>query len=192
MKNNIIKKQSVFKNLFKLHWMLFAILVYSGVIAFGNFVIVKPQLRKYNELKKQKENLDDIYLKINSTDIEQALKNLRIDLENCQSLKSSFEARITNKEEFSSVISELNWILKKSGVVLKSIDPLNEEDKILGKYWKKPIKIRFKGSYSQFLSFLSNLEKSRYWLLIDSYNILYDSRNPSIHSYSVIIFSIVS
>ncbi|MBC8489334.1 MAG: type 4a pilus biogenesis protein PilO [Bacteroidetes bacterium] len=192
MKNNNIKKLSVFKNLFKLHWILLAVAVYSGAIAFGNFAIFKPQIKRYNELKRQKENLDEIYLKIHSTDIEQALKNLQTELENCRSLENSFKARIANKEEFSAVLGELNRIVKKTGVALKSIDPLNNEDKILGKYWKIPIKIRFKGSYSQFLSFLSDLEQSRYWLLIDSYNIQYDLKNPSNHSYSVIVFSIVN
>ena len=172
--------------------MLLAIFVYSCAIALGNFLIIKPQLRKYEELKMQKENLDNIYLKIRSTDIEQALKSLQIELEKCRSLKSSFEERIADDKEFSSVLGELNWIVEQSGVKLKSIDPQRKEGRILGKYQKMPIKIGFNGSYSQFLIFLSNLEQSRYWLLIDYYNILYNPKKPSDYNFNIVVFSIVS
>jgi len=182
---------SLLKNLFKLHWMLLAIFIYSGTIAVGNFFLIKPQLIRYNDLKEQKENLDNIYLKIRSTDIEQVLINLDTELNICQSLKSSFESRIADEKEFSALLGELNYIIKQSGLRLNSIAPAKKGDKIFGKYYKQPIDIKFRGSYPQFLTFLNNLEKSRYWLLIDSYSISPDSRDPANYNFGVVIFSIV-
>ena len=191
MEKNRVKKNSFLKYLFKLHWMLLAIFIYSGTIAIGNFFIIKPQLLRYNNLKKQKDNLSNIYLKIRSTDIEQVLINLDTELNICQSLKSSFESRITNEKEFSALLGELNYIVKQSELRLNSITPMKKEGKIFGKYYKQPINIKFHGSYSRFLSFLNNLEKSRYWLLIDSFSILPDSRDPANYNFDVVIFSIV-
>lgn len=191
MDKSRLKKTSLLKNLFKLHWMLLAIFVYSGTIAAGNFFIIKPQLIRYNDLKEQKKNLDNIYLKIRSTDIEQALKNLDTKLKICQSLKSSFESRVANEKEFSALLGELNYIVKKSELRLNSIAPMKKGEKIFGKYYKQPINIKFRGSYSRFLSFLNNLEKSRYWLLIDSFSISPDSRDPANYNFDVVIFSIV-
>ena len=171
--------------------MLLAIFVYSGTIAVGNFFIIKPQLIRYNDLKGQKNNLDNIYLKIRSTDIEQALNNLDTELKICQSFKISFESRIANEKDFSALLGELNYIVKKSELRLNSITPMKKEAKIFGKYYKQPINIKFRGSYSRFLSFLNNLEKSRYWLLVDSFSISPDSRDPENYNFDVVIFSIV-
>jgi len=191
MDKNRLKKTSLLKNLFKLHWMLLAIFIYSGTIAVGNFFIIKPQLIRYNDLKGQKENLDNIYLKIRSTDIEQVLINLDTELNICQSLKNSFESRIADEKEFSALLGELNYIVKKSELRLNSIAPMKKGEKIFGKYYKQPINIKFRGSYSRFLSFLNNLEKSRYWLLIDSFSISPDSRDPANYNFDVVTFSIV-
>jgi Tfp pilus assembly protein PilO len=191
MDKNRLKKTLLLKNLFKLHWMLLAIFIYSGTIAVGNFFLIKPQLIRYNDLKEQKENLVNIYIKIRSTDIEQVLINLDTELNICQSLKSSFESRIANEKEFSALLGELNYIIKQSKLRLNSITPMKKGEKIFGKYYKQPINIKFRGSYSRFLSFLNNIEKSQYWLLIDSYSILPDSRDPANYNFGVVIFSIV-
>jgi len=191
MDKNRLKKTSLLKNLFKLHWMLLAIFIYSGTITVGNFFIIKPHFIKYNDLKEQKENLDNIYLKIRSTDIEQVLINLDTELNICQSLKSSYESRIANEKEFSALLGELNYIVKQSKLRLNSIAPMKKGEKIFGNYYKQPINIKFRGSYSRFLSFLNNIEKSHYWLLIDSYSISPDSRDPANYNFDVVIFSIV-
>ncbi len=192
MGNKQIKKPQIYKNIFKLHWLLIAIFIYSVAIAFGNFFIIKPQLKTYKDLRVKKENLDNIYLKIRSIDIERALNNLNAKLEKCQSLEKSFESHIVEKKHLSVVLSELNWIVEKSGLKLNSIDPMHEAGKILGKFRKQPISIRFQGSYPNFLSFLNNLEQSRYWLLIDSYSISHRSKDISNHTYNIVIFTIVS
>ena len=171
--------------------MLLAIFIYSGTVAVGNFFLIKPQLIRYNNLKEQKENLDNIYLKIRSTDIEQVLINLDTELNICQSLKSSYESRIANEKEFSALLGELNYIVKKSKLRLNSIAPMKKGEKIFSNYYKQPINIKFRGSYSRFLSFLNNIEKSHYWLLIDSYSISPDSRDPANYNFDVVIFSIV-
>jgi Tfp pilus assembly protein PilO len=191
MDKSQLKKTSLLKNLFKLHWMLLAIFIYSGTIAVGNFFIIKPQLIRYNDLKEQKENLDNIYLKIRSTDIEQVLINLDTELNICQSLKSSFESRIANEKDFSALLGELNYIVKKSDLRLNSIAPMKKGGEIFGKYYKQPINIKFRGSYSRFLSFLNNIEKSHYWLLIDSFSISPDSRDSANYNFDIVIFSIV-
>ena len=192
MGNNQVKKPSIFKNIFKLHWLLIAIFIYSAAIAFGNFFIVKPQLKTYKDLRVKKENLDNIYLKIRSIDIEHALNSLNTKLERSQSLEKSFESHIVEKKHLSVVLSELSWIIEKSGLQLNSIDPMHEADKIPGKYRKQLINIRFKGSYPKFLSFLNNLEQSRYWLLIYTYSISHNSKDISNHTYNIVVFTIVS
>jgi len=195
MKKDNIKKQinaSVFKNLFKIHWMLLAILLYSMTVAGVNVLIIQPQLKRYEELRIQKENVDNIYLRIRSTDIEKALTGLTAKVERNDILEKNFTAKIAEKKNLSAVLSEVNYIVNKSGVQLSAIDPLQEEGKILGKYVKQPIAIRFQGNYSKFLIFLKNLETARYWLLIDSYKINYNSHDPSNLVYNVTVYCIMS
>lgn len=172
--------------------MLMAIFVYSGALAFGNFVIIKPQIRKYETLKKQRESLDDIYLRVRSIDVEQVLKYLQAELEESQKLKTAFESRTIRKEDFSTVLGELNRIVQKTGVKLQSIDPSNESDGILGSFQKKPVRISFQGSYPQFLTFLGELEQSRFWLLIDSYSVMDDPKDRKNHIFKIVVYSIVS
>ncbi|MDD5766896.1 MAG: type 4a pilus biogenesis protein PilO, partial [Candidatus Marinimicrobia bacterium] len=186
------KNASVFKNLFKIHWMLLAILLCSMTVAGVNVLIIQPQLKRYEELRIQKENLDSIYLRIRSTDIEKALTGLTARVERNEILEKNFTAKIAEKKNLSAVLSEVNWIVNKSGVQLNAIDPLPEEGKILGKYIKQPIVIRFQGNYSKFLIFLKNLETARYWLLIDSYKINYNSHDPSNLVYNVTVYCIMS
>jgi len=191
MDKNRIKKISLLKDLFKPYWMLLAIFIYSGTIAAGNFFIPKPNIKKFNDLKEQKENLDNVYFKIRTTDIEQVLDNLGMELKNYQSLKSSFESRTANGKDFSALLTELNYIVKKSGLRLHSIDPGKKGAKIVGQYYKQPISIKISGSFPKFLYFLNNLDKSRYWLLIDSFSISSDIKDPENYRFDIVIFSIV-
>ncbi|MFA4839330.1 MAG: type 4a pilus biogenesis protein PilO [archaeon] len=187
-----LKNASVYKNLFKIHWMLLAILLYSMTVAGVNILIIKPQLKRYEELRLQKESLDNIYLRIRSTDVEKALTGLSAKVQRNQILEKNFTAKIAEKKNLSAVLSEVNWIVDKSGVQLSAIDPLQEDGKILGKYIKQPIVIRFQGNYSKFLTFLKNLETSHYWLLINSFKIDYNSQDPSNLIYNVTVYCIMS
>ena len=52
MRESYLKKVALFRNLFKPHWLLIAIIFYSVSIAVGNFVFLKPQVDNYKELEK--------------------------------------------------------------------------------------------------------------------------------------------
>ena len=186
------KNASIYKNLFKIHWMILALLLYSMTVAGVNVLILQPQLKRYEELRLLKENLDSIYLRIRSTDIEKALTILTAKVQQNQILEKNFTAKIAEEKNLSAVLSEINWIVNKSGVQLNAIDPLKKEGEILGKYIKQPISIRFQGNYSKFLSFLKNLETAHYWLLIDSFKINYNAHDPSNLIYNVTVYCIMS
>ena len=61
----------------KLHWMLLAIFIYSAALVAGNLLIIQPQVREYAALKKQRGSLDEIYLKIRTTDVQNVLALLQ-------------------------------------------------------------------------------------------------------------------
>ncbi len=188
--SSIFKQESgSSSNLFKPLWLIVAIFIYSGSMALSNFLIIKPQLKQYQLLKAQKDELDDMIANTNFKDIDKTLKTLENTIDFYKDQQKLFDTKVLPRNDISIVLGELNQIVKSSKLTLRYIDPLPPAGKILKKYRKTPITLLLNGTYYNFLTFLDNLEHSKYWLLIDNFTI-----NPAVkgndYSYNVNIYTI--
>jgi len=190
--NSIFKQESgISRNLFKPIWLIVAIFIYSGSMALSNFLIIQPQLKNYQLLKAQKNELDDMIANTNFKDIDRTLKSLEKTINFYKDQQKLFDSKILPKNDISIVLGELNQIVESSKLTLRYIDPLPSAGKILKKYQKKPVVLQLNGTYHHFLDFLDNLEKSKYWLLIDNFTIIPATKGNK-YSYNVNIYTITN
>jgi len=190
---NLIFKQGsgISNNLFKPIWLIVAIFIYSGSMALSNFLVIKPQLKNYQLLKTQKDELDDMIANTNFKDIDGTLKSLEKTINFYKDQQKLFDSKILPKNDISIVLGELNQIVESSNLTLRYIDPLPSAGKILKKYQKKPVVLQLNGTYHHFLDFLDNLEKSKYWLLIDNFTIIPAAKGNE-YSYNINIYTITN
>ncbi len=190
--SSVFKQESgIANNLFRPLWLIVAIFIYSGSMALSNFLIIKPQLKRYQLLKAQKNELDEMIANTNFKDIDGTLKTLENTIDFYKDQQKLFDTRVLPRNDISIVLGELNQIVESSKLTLRYIDPLPPAGKILKKYRKIPVALQLNGTYQNFLSFLNNLEQSKYWLLIDNFTI-----NPAAkgndYSYNVNIYTITN
>ena len=174
----------------KLHWMLLAIFIYSAALVAGNLLIIQPQVREYAALKKQRGSLDEIYLKIRTTDVQNVLALLQKDLAASTALATEFKQRCLKAGDLPRLLNELNRAALSSGVKIQSIDPQPARENILPGYTRLPLNLRLISTYPQLLSFLELLEQSDAWLLVEKCEISAQSADPLQHLINLQLFSI--
>jgi len=160
---------SLLRNIFKLHWMLLAVFIYSGALAAGNFLILRPQLQQYEYIKKTRSDLDEIYLKIRTVNIQATLDFLKNESNRVSEIEKTFADRCVETQDLARVIGDLNRQTQEAGVQLLYLDFLPEQELIQGRFLKKSIAMRFLGTYDQILTFYYKLAQTPYWLLVDSF-----------------------
>jgi Tfp pilus assembly protein PilO len=171
MNSSLKQDIRITRDLFKPVWLIVAIAIYSGTIALGNFLIIKPQIKQFQVLKAQRDELDSMVTRTNFHDIDKTLSTLENAISLYQDQQQLFDAKVLPKNEISNILSELNTIVESSQLTLRFINPLPSAGKILRKYQKAPITMRLNGDYHNFLRLLDELEHSKYWLLIDNFSI---------------------
>lgn len=191
MKERVKNQTSLWKNVFKLHWMLLAIFIYSAALVAGNFMILRPQLKQYEQIKQTRAELDEIYLKIRSTDVQSVLDVLKSEAARAGELETIFSDRSVETKDLPVVLSDLNRQAQGVGLQLQYIDFLPERDIIKNRFLKKPITLRFLGTYEQTLAFLNGLEKIPYWLLVDSFIISAPKNQTSALNISLVLYTVM-
>jgi len=149
--------------------MLLAVFIYSGALAAGNFLILRPQLQQYEYIKKTRSDLDEIYLKIRTVNIQATLDFLKNESNRVSEIEKTFADRCVETQDLARVIGDLNRQTQEAGVQLLYLDFLPEQELIQGRFLKKSIAMRFLGTYDQILTFYYKLAQTPYWLLVDSF-----------------------
>ena len=183
---------SILYNAIKWHWLLLAIFVYSVALTAGNFLIIRPQLHQYEELKKTRASLDEIYLKIRATDVQTVLGLLQSEAARVSELEAIFGRRCIEKKDFSMVLGDLNHQAQEAGLQVQFIDFLEDRAMEKVQFVKKPITIRFTGTYAQILAFLNGLERIPYWLLVDSFSIISPKNQTTGLNINLVLFTVMA
>ncbi len=160
-------------NTIRIPFLLLAIFGYSLLIAASNFFIIKPQLKRFTELKQRQSSLNETYLQLRATDIEKILQTLQKETAYNQTVQREFAQRCLSYSDYSRVLSDLNRLALSCGLKVLSIDPLPPQNFPIPKYTKKPISLRLMGKYNQFIQLVYGLSDFPYWLLIESINIIH-------------------
>jgi len=178
--------------LFKIHWVIIAILVYALVMALSNYIFIQPMVKKYYKLQLQKKELNRIYSYFSPVLADSTIQYLEKEINRSELEKLTFEAQPIETKDFVKVFVELNGIAKKTNITLNSMNPMDpgkKKNSSFQTFNKRIINIIFNSTYPQFLNFLNALEKSKYPLFIDSYNIVKNDANNYIISMK--IFTII-
>ncbi|MFH1214016.1 MAG: type 4a pilus biogenesis protein PilO [Candidatus Neomarinimicrobiota bacterium] len=183
---------SILYNAIKWRWLLLAIFVYSVALTAGNFLIIRPQLHQYEELKKTRASLDEIYLKIRATDVQTVLGLLQSEAARVSELEAIFGRRCIEKKDFSMVLGDLNRQAQEAGLQVQFIDFLEDRAMEKVQFVKKPITIRFTGTYAQILAFLNGLERIPYWLLVDSFSIISPKNQTTGLNINLVLFTVMA
>ena len=176
-------------SLFKIHWIVLAVLAYSLAMALSNYIFIQPMVKKYYKLQLQKKELNRIYSYFSPVLADSTLQYLEKEINKSDSEKLTFEAQPIETKDFVKVFVELNGIARKTNITLNSMTPGKNNNLFFRTFNKRIINIIFNSTYPQFLNFLNALEKSKYPLFIDSYNISKNSTNNYIISMK--IFTII-
>jgi Tfp pilus assembly protein PilO len=162
---------SIPPNTFRIPIVLVAILGYSLLLVASNFFIIKPQMKRFEDLKQRQTLLSETYLQLRTTDIEKILQTLKKETSYNETVRQNFAQRCLSPVELTAILNNLNRIAIVSGMKVLSIDPLPNQKHPISPYIKKPISMRLAGDYNQFLKLLYNLSRTRYWLLLDNFTI---------------------
>ncbi len=175
--------------LFKIHWVVLAILSYLLAMALSNYIFIQPMVKKYHKLQLQKKELDHIYSYFSPVLADSTLQYLKKEINKSNSKKLTFEAQPIEARDFVKVFVELNGIARKTNITLNSMTRGKDENLSFRTFKKRIINIVFNSTYPQYLNFFNALEKSKYPLLIDSYDIAKNGTNNYIISMQ--IFTII-
>ncbi len=162
---------SIPPNTFRIPIVLIAILGYSLLLVASNFFIIKPQMKRFEELKQRQTLLSETYLQLRTTDIEKILQTLRKETTYNETVRQNFAQRCLAPIELTNILNDLNRIAIVSEMKVLSIDPLPNQKHPISPYLKKPISMRLAGNYNQFLKLLYNISQTSYWLLLDNFTI---------------------
>lgn len=179
------------RNIFRLHWMLLAVFIYSAALAAGNLLILQPQLQKYEYNKKIRSELAETYLKIRSIDLQATHDFLKNESNSVGELEKTFASRCIETKDLQRVISDLSRQAREAGVQLLFLDFLPEQEIVRERFLKKPITMRFLGTYDQILSFYYRLEQIPYWLLVDSFVITSPKGPTASLNISLVLYTIM-
>lgn len=187
--HKIQETRLLFKNLFKIHWVVIAIFAYSITIALLNYKFVKPMVVNYEKLREKKVKLDNIFFPFTPAQINSTIKHLEKGIKKNNSEKLTFEAQPIETKKFPLVFAELNRIAKKLDITFSVVTPQKQKNLSFKNFDKRIINLVFNSNFPQFLNLLNELEESKYPLFIESYSISKNANN----NYTIImkIFTIM-
>ena len=165
--------KSVIKNWIEtitIKWIIVGFLGYTVVMIGGVYLLLNPQVKRYQEAVDKQVGLNDTYINLVSLDIEAAIDSMELDLEELQIIYSDFKKRLLQKS-VNTILPVIDRYCTESQLEVNKLEPLNKTTFIQPNYQKQFIEIALVGSYTNFLRFLKKLELNREWILIENLRI---------------------
>lgn len=165
------------------------IILYVAFLATCHIFVLKPQIRRFAELRQKQSAMNELYLQVRATDIEQILNALQQEANYMHNARQSFEQRCLQSSDVSRLLNDLNRLALKNKLKVQSIDPLPLPSTILAKYQKKAVILRLSGNFVQLLALLEEFSRLPYWLLLDNLSIV--SNQSSEESINLTVYTIM-
>lgn len=151
----------------QLKWLVVAIVVYFALTGSSLQVLILPESQRYDEAVLRQNQLAETYVDLVSLDIERAIENLDIQLEELDSLEDVFHTRLLQNKRINAIFPVIDKYCSTSLLKVITLEPMNKSKKLAEKYESHLIRLSCIGRYPDFLNFLMLLEKHKEWILID-------------------------
>jgi Tfp pilus assembly protein PilO len=163
-----VKKQFQFwLEAIQLKWLVVAVVVYFALTGSSLQVLILPESQRYDEAVLRQNQLAETYVDLVSLDIERAIENLNIQLEELDSLEGVFHSRLLQNKRINAIFPVIDKYCSTSLLKVITLEPMNKSKKLNPKYESHLIRLSTIGRYPDFLNFLMLLEKHKEWILID-------------------------
>ncbi len=148
-------------------YLVSAIVIYFAFTGSSLQVLILPESQRYDEAVLRQNQLAESYIDLVSLDIEVAIANLNIQLEELDSLESVFQSRLLKSARVNSIFPVLDKFCTASLLKVVTLEPMNKFNNIGDKYQAHLIRLSMIGRFPDFLDFLEALERHKEWILID-------------------------
>jgi len=151
----------------QMKWLVTAIVIYFAFTGSSLQVLILPESQRYDEAVLRQNQLAETYIDLVSLDIEMAIENLNIQLEELDSIEAVFESRLLQNTRVNAIFPVIDKFCTTSLLKVITLEPMNKFKNVGKKYQSHLIRLSMIGRYPDFLEFLSLLENHSEWILID-------------------------
>jgi len=155
----------------QMKYLVSAIVIYFAFTGSSLQVLILPESQRYDEAVLRQNQLAETYVDLVSLDIERAIENLNIQLEELDSLEGVFIGRLLGNARVNSIFPILDKYCTTSLLKVVTLEPVNKFNTIQNQYEAHLIRLSTIGRYPDFLKFLNLLEKNKEWILIEDMGI---------------------
>ncbi|NQV14131.1 hypothetical protein HQ531_01640 [bacterium] len=151
----------------QMKWLVVAIVIYFGFTGSSLQILILPQSMRYDDAVLRQNQLAETYIDLVSLDIEEAIQNLNIQLEELDSLEAVFKARLLQSTRVNAIFPIIDRFCTTSLLKVITLEPMNKFVDVSKVYQSHLIRLSVIGRYPDFLKFLNLLEGHKEWILID-------------------------
>jgi len=151
----------------QMKWLVAAIAIYLAFTGSSLQVLILPESQRYDEAVLRQNQLADTYIDLVSLDIEKAIENLNLQLEELDSIETIFKSRLLQSTRINAIFPVIDKFCTSALLKVITLEPMNKFKNVGKKYQSHLIRLSMIGRYPDFLNFLGLLESHSEWILID-------------------------
>lgn len=157
-------------------WLIIALSGYLAVMGLSSLLVLKPPMRKYNEILEKQVGLDDTYVNLIAFDVESAIDIIERDLEGLRRLSSDFDSRLLRERSYDSILATIKGYCSRTKLRVSELQSTDQTIRLHPGYEKRILRVTLQGKFSDFLKFLEKLESNPEWILIENFTIVQPER----------------
>ena len=161
------KKFQYWLEAIQVKWLITAIVLYFGIAGSSLQVLILPESTRYDQAVQRQNKLAETYIDLVNLDIEKAIENLNIQLEELDSLETVFKSRLLQSKRVNAIFPVIDKFCTASLLKVITLEPMNKFKNINKHYQSHLIRLSMIGRFPDFLRFLDRLEHHQEWILID-------------------------
>lgn len=151
----------------QMKWLVVAIVLYFAFTGSSLQILILPQSMRYDDAVLRQNQLAETYIDLVSLDIEEAIENLNIQLEELDSLEAVFKSRLLQSTRVNAIFPIIDRFCTSALLKVITLEPMNKFTDVSKEYQSHLIRLSVIGRYPDFLKFLNLLERHTEWILIN-------------------------
>ena len=151
----------------QMKWLVTAIVIYFAFTGSSLQILILPESQRYDEAVLRQNQLAETYIDLVSLDIEMAIENLNVQLEELDSLETIFKTRLLGSTRVNAIFPVIDKFCTEALLKVITLEPMNKFNNIGEKYQAHLIRLSMIGRFPDFLKFLEMVERHKEWILID-------------------------
>lgn len=152
----------------QMKWLVTAIIIYFAFTGSSLQVLILPENDRYDEAVLRQNQLAETYIDLVSLDIEKAIENLNLQLEELDSIEAIFESRLLQNTRINAIFPVIDRFCTTALLKVITLEPMNKFKNVGEQYQSHLIRLSMIGRFPDYLKFLDMLENHSEWVLIDN------------------------